>query len=293
MSVKIFKLVAIIIVMTLVFPINCKKDTTSPEAEVWDLPVIWLNTNALEFSVSKSDSIPLTEEFQVKNGGPGVLDYNIIDDADYYDFDWLTVDPTSGSSTGNIVEHLIVIDKAELEPRVDPYTAKITISSSNCYNSPQEINVSLKVTSEPSPPTTYDDNLVTISVSPNSGKRGSYISVTVGIKGNLDPLDAFSADVTYNRNVFEVIDIEPGELTEDWTQPGDGNDNGTYVTIGGFNPTRDPIPVGNAGALVVITFKVICNNCSNGDEFRFCLQNLFDDFEGMEVAPCAKFTFKK
>jgi len=292
--VKTFKLTAIIIVMTLVFPINCKKDTTAPEAEVWDLPVIWLDKDEIEFTVSISDSNSSTQEFQVKNVGVGTLEYNIVDDADFYEFDWLEVLPDSGSSTGNIVVHEITIDKSELEPREDSYTAKITISSNNCYNSPQEINVSLKVTDEPTPtpPPTYDDNLVTLRVSPNSGKRGESIKVTVGIKGNLDPVDAFSADVTYNPKVFEVSKIEPGELTEDWTQPGDGNDNGSYVTVGGFNPTKNPIPVGREGALVEITFKVICNNCKNGDKFQFCLQNLFDDLEGMDVAPCAKFTFE-
>lgn len=151
MRAKILRFSVIIIVMTLVFPINCKKSATAPEAEVWDLPIIWVDTFDLSFTVSKFASNPAKQILQVKNIGEATLEYNILDDADYYDYDWLTISPPSGSSTGDIVEHEIIVDKEGMDSRQEPYTAKITISSTNCYNSPQEIEVNMKVTSEPPP----------------------------------------------------------------------------------------------------------------------------------------------
>jgi len=151
MRVKILRFSVILIVMTLIFPINCKKSATAPEAEVWDLSIIWVDTFGLDFTVSQFASNPAKQILQIKNIGKSTLNYNLLDDADYYDFDWLTVSPSSGSSTGNTVEHEIVVDKTGMEARQETYTAKITISSSDCYNSPQEIEVSMKVTSEPPP----------------------------------------------------------------------------------------------------------------------------------------------
>ena len=118
MRAKILRFSVIIIVMTLVFPINCKKNTTAPEAEVWDLSIIWVDTFELAFTVSKFASNPAKQVLQVKNIGVSTLDYNILDDADVYDFDWLTITPSSGSSTGNIVEHEIIVDKTGMEARL-------------------------------------------------------------------------------------------------------------------------------------------------------------------------------
>jgi len=151
MRATILRFSVILIVMTLIFPINCKKSATAPEAEVWDLPIIWVDTFELAFTVSKFASNPAKQVLQVKNIGQATLNYNVLDDADYYDHDWLTISPSNGSSTGNIVEHEIIVDKTGMDPRQEPYTAKITITSTDCYNSPQEIEVSMRVTSEQPP----------------------------------------------------------------------------------------------------------------------------------------------
>ncbi|MFC2165266.1 cohesin domain-containing protein [Acidobacteriota bacterium] len=184
MRAKILRISVILIVMTLVFPINCKKSATAPEAEVWDLSIIWVDTFELAFTVSKFASNPAKQILQVKNIGVSTLSYNILDDADYYDFDWLTISPASGSSTGNLVEHEIIVDKTGMEARQEPYTAKITITSGDCYNSPQEIEVSMKVTSEPPPKMVVSPKNLAFSTEfggPNPGAKEFTVQNTGGM----------------------------------------------------------------------------------------------------------------
>ena len=142
---------ALLVCLSLLFPLSCKKSPTAPDAEVWELPVIWVDAFDISFSVSEFAANPSTQPLSIKNIGSRTLAYTISDDANFYDYDWLIISPTSGSSTGEMVEHEITVDKGGLESREDPYTAKITIVSNDCYNSPQTINVRLQVTDEPPP----------------------------------------------------------------------------------------------------------------------------------------------
>lgn len=130
---------------------SCKKSATSPDSEVWELPVIWVDTFGVSFTVSKYAATPSTQILSIKNIGNRTLAYTISDDANFYDYDWLTISPTSGTSTGEVVQHEITVNKQGLESREDLYIAKITIASNECYNSPQTIDVSLRVTDDPPP----------------------------------------------------------------------------------------------------------------------------------------------
>jgi hypothetical protein len=82
----------------------------------------------------------------VKNSGKNALGYSISDDAD-----WLSIEPANGSSTGQLVEHTILINKAGLAARDDDYKAIITIVCSEAYNNPQRLSISLKISAEPPP----------------------------------------------------------------------------------------------------------------------------------------------
>ena len=151
MRYKYVKVMALLVCLSLLFPLSCKKSPTAPDAEVWELPVIWVDAFDISFSVSEFAANPSTQPLSIKNIGSRTLAYTISDDANFYDYDWLIISPTSGSSTGEMVEHEITVDKEGLESREDPYTAKITIVSNDCYNSPQTIDVRLQVTDEPPP----------------------------------------------------------------------------------------------------------------------------------------------
>jgi hypothetical protein len=109
-------------------------------------PVIWVNSYQLTFSATEVGPNPSPQTLQIKNTGVKSLTYTISDDAD-----WLTVNPTSGTSSGQILEHVISVDKSGLASQSNAYTAKLTISSSQACNSPQQISVSLNLSKEPPP----------------------------------------------------------------------------------------------------------------------------------------------
>ncbi|MFP4082230.1 MAG: BACON domain-containing protein [Candidatus Aminicenantes bacterium] len=105
---------------------------------------------------------------KVKNTGPDTLEYTIKDDADFYDVDWLEIIPDSGTSSGEVKEHEVRVNKTGMSGREEAYTAKITVSSPEAYNSPQTVDVSLKITKELPP-----EIEVTPAALSFSGKEGS------------------------------------------------------------------------------------------------------------------------
>ena len=82
----------------------------------------------------------------MKNSGQKTLNYAITDNAD-----WLSVEPSNGSSTGQLVEHIILVNKNGLAAQEATYSATITISCPEAYNNPQKVNVNLKITREQGP----------------------------------------------------------------------------------------------------------------------------------------------
>jgi hypothetical protein len=144
---RIIKFTSIFIFVLFIFNGGCKSPFTPSET----LPVIWVNAFSISFNCAEVGANPAPQILQVKNTGPNTLNYTIDDDANFYDVDWLTITPANGSSSGQIVEHTIVVDKAGMTSRDSAYNAKITISSSDAYNSPQKVDVSLKIEKEPPP----------------------------------------------------------------------------------------------------------------------------------------------
>ena len=144
---RIIKFTSIFLFLLFIFHGGCKSPFTPSES----LPVIWVNAFTISFNCAEVGSNPSSQILEVKNIGPNSLNYRIEDDADFYDVDWLTVTPTTGTSSGEIVEHTIIIDKTGMTARDSAYTAKITVSSSEAYNSPQVVDVSLNIEKEPPP----------------------------------------------------------------------------------------------------------------------------------------------
>jgi len=128
---------------------SCKDSVTTSDA--YDKPVIWLNTFEMSFAASELGPNPSNQVLSIRNTGQGTLSYSIADDADIYDVDWLSISPSSGASSGEIANHLVSVDKTGLEKRENPYTAKITVSGNDAYNSPQIVDVSLVLSEEPPP----------------------------------------------------------------------------------------------------------------------------------------------
>jgi len=124
-----------------------KKNPTTPiipEVQSTTHPVIWVNEFEFTFSASETGQNPSTQVLKVKNTGVGTLNYSISDEAD-----WLSYNPTGGTSTGNTNEHTISINKSGLA--ANDYSATISVTCGDACNSPQTIQVSLKITKEPPP----------------------------------------------------------------------------------------------------------------------------------------------
>jgi hypothetical protein len=132
---------------------SCKKNPITPDSEDITRPVIWLNTFEVSFVAYAAGGNPSSQVIKIKNSGQKNLAYSITDDAD-----WLRVEPASGSSTGQLVEHTISIDKHSLAARNEAYSATISVVCAEAYNNPQRVGVTLKVNQEPPP---------TIGVSPS------------------------------------------------------------------------------------------------------------------------------
>jgi len=144
MHTRFFRYIWILIAVLFLFPTSCKKGIVTPE----NLPVIWTNLNSLAFTAAELGPNPADQFFIIKNTGIETLSYSLSDDADFYDHDWLTITPLDGNSSGQENQHNVVIDKTSLIPRTEPYICKIKIVSSNCYNSPQYIDVSLSISEQ-------------------------------------------------------------------------------------------------------------------------------------------------
>jgi len=102
-------------------------------------PIIGLSTSTLSPSCDEGEDAT-SDSFTVENDGGGTLSYSITDDVT-----WLSVSPTSGSSTGE--QDTITVNYDTDSLAAGSHSATITVSDSNAGNSPQTIDVSLTVDS--------------------------------------------------------------------------------------------------------------------------------------------------
>jgi len=101
-------------------------------------PAITLSKTSLTPSATVGSS-PSNDTFTVSNSGGGTLSYSVNDNQT-----WLSVSPTSGSSTGEADTITVSYSTASLS--ADTYDATITVSDSNASNNPQTIAVDLAIT---------------------------------------------------------------------------------------------------------------------------------------------------
>jgi hypothetical protein len=142
-------LVGLLLLFSFVFTFihsSCKSQSTSPDVNELTRPVIWLDLFKLSFTAYKNGPNPHAQTIQIKNSGQETLDYTLSSDSE-----WINISPASGSSSGQITEHTVTIDKSGLKAQKEAYTASITVVSSQAYNNPQNIEVSLNLSAEPPP----------------------------------------------------------------------------------------------------------------------------------------------
>jgi hypothetical protein len=143
-------------------------------------PLIGVNFTAFHFIADEGGSNPADQVLSISNIGGGTLNWQITEDCN-----WLSVEPNSGSSTGEVVDVNLSVDITGLGGGT--YNCQLTVSDSNALNSPQVVDVNLyRLVSwwkfdEGSGGTAYD------SAGGNDGTLNSYPSwVTGKIGGALE-----------------------------------------------------------------------------------------------------------
>lgn len=96
---------------------------------------ISLNRTALNFGALAYGTGTGAQELWVGNSGSGTLNWKVSDNAS-----WLTCSPASGSN-GGIISISISADQLS----TGSYSGTVTVSASNCTNSPQTVSVNLEV----------------------------------------------------------------------------------------------------------------------------------------------------
>jgi hypothetical protein len=122
-------------------------------------PSIALSTSSLEFSAIVGSGAPADQMIQIANGGGGLLDWSVSDNAG-----WLNCSPITGQEYGEI---LVSVNPTNLT--AGTHSAIINISSPNASNTPQEIQVTfLYFSSAPK-----QLSIQTATGSPASGSGGT------------------------------------------------------------------------------------------------------------------------
>ena len=99
-------------------------------------PLIELSYNEFEFSAPVEGPNPDPQVLAISNSGGGTLTWEIT-----YDCNWLTVEPNSGSSTGEANEVTLSVDTTGLTESY--YHCELTVSDPSAENSPQTVEVTL------------------------------------------------------------------------------------------------------------------------------------------------------
>jgi len=245
-------------------------------------PEIGLSTTQLSFSVREGGSAPSSQSFQVSNTGEGTLDYQIT-----WDAAWLNVAPSSGTTQGPPRTHTVSVNTTGLG--AGTYQGTITVADPAALNSPQTVSVTLRITTQPPPAT---DNAVTLAVSPTSGSTGTTVTVTIGVKGNLQPIQAFGMDLTFDSSMFSYVGFNRGNLSGYLTDVRANNPSAGVVKIGGYGVTNS-IPAGSTGTLIIVRLRVTCGSCNDGLQRQICITRFTDDIEDMIKQPgCRTFTYR-
>jgi hypothetical protein len=103
-------------------------------------PVISRSPAAMNFFATVGGANPTPQTLAISNSGGGTLNWSVSDDQP-----WLSLSPTSGSSTGETDNVTVSVSIAGLA--VGNYTGTITISAPGATNTPQTTTVNLSVTS--------------------------------------------------------------------------------------------------------------------------------------------------
>jgi hypothetical protein len=109
-------------------------------------PYIGFSPASFTFSATEGGANPSDKTLEIWNDGGGTLNWAVSPSAL-----WLDLDPTSGSSTGEIDDVDVSVDITGMMHEFSPYVATITITG-NADNSPQYVDVTVNIKAPAPPP---------------------------------------------------------------------------------------------------------------------------------------------
>jgi hypothetical protein len=115
---------------------NAIGQTTQVTLDV--LPRIELSNTEYNFEAYEGGANPANQTLGISNSGLGTLNWQIN-----YDCNWLTIDPTGGSSTGETDDVDLSVDITGLSQ--GSYNCELTVIDPNAKNNPQTVSVNLHV----------------------------------------------------------------------------------------------------------------------------------------------------
>lgn len=154
-------------------------------------PSIELDRSSLSFTGTEGLSNPPAQVFRVKNSGKKTLNYQV--GTNRY---WISVSPTSGSSTGEWDNITTNVNIAGLSP--GDYSCIVSVTSADADNSPQNLSVYLTVL-EDQPP----------SVSITSPQNGDFVKKTITIDADASDDKGVTKVEFYIDNVLKATDTSP------------------------------------------------------------------------------------
>ncbi|MHC4500645.1 MAG: right-handed parallel beta-helix repeat-containing protein, partial [Planctomycetota bacterium] len=223
-------------------------------------PTIELSADVFEFTAPEAGENPADQVLTIRNSGGLVLDWEIS-----YDCNWLTIDPVSGSSTGQANEVTLSADIAGLFP--SHRNCVLVISSAQASNSPQSVEVILHVEGEFRVPQDYP----TIQSAVDATLDGDEVVVAAGTytgQGNRDIEFRGKAITVRSSNPDDpnvvaatVIDCE-GSAVERHRGFRFNNGEGRDSVVSGLTITNGYAPLeDHYGGLSSVGGAIWCRSC--------------------------------
>jgi len=282
-------------------------------------PTIAFSPSSFSFSAQQGETTLLTDTLHISNSGSGTLDWSVSNDAN-----WLSLSPSSGSSTGKVDNVTLSVDTSGME--VGNYTANITISASGASNSPQTIVASLSIVQEV-PPETLDVHFIDVGQGDailidydayemliDGGRWGNCAAYIASyVDGDLEVMVATHPDADHIGglcNVLDAFDVEHIWLNGDTAstqtyrefmakvsaegaqihQASRGDQiNLSTLTFDILNPTLPLSSDRNENSIVMkLSFGqgdfLFTGDVEGGAEARMVEANLIDDIDFLKVA---------
>jgi C1A family cysteine protease len=230
------------------------------------VPVLVVEPASLAFSANFGQN-PANQTLSIRNGGTGNMSWSVSDNQT-----WLTVTPTSGSTTTEADPVTVQVNSAALN--AGTYSATITVTAAGAQGSPKNIPVSLTIQSQPT--TCVPPFLQAVDV---TGMAGSQITLDVNLEKNPTAIDAFGFKLSFCTQKLTLVSVEKGTLINNFSFFQANQESPGVIRIGGFHTAA--VPAQSSGNFIKIKFQV--QACQVGETCNLTVHDLVDDLAGLNA----------